>query len=324
MFLLLNFGVSDQSRNYTAYEHALNIFRTTENRPILFINGDNHLFPVIYAHLVERMREDAFVYDRLNLVFKMIPALGVGNLSPGDWQRVRAEKEMAMIEHARPRDVFYVVFDPGSILMPASYSVTTYCLLHRVMKKEDSKRPYRVSNLWRYYATESFYEKFTQDFMNRQIHAHFRLRYGQFLFASGNPNAGLQSIQEASKIGFDDSGVHLAAASILINEDLRDKAREELDKASSLFCGGSALLDNNWGCYYFRLKDYDTAIGFFRKSADASPMTAMYHRNLALALKEAGRDIEAAQALDAFSQTHPYPGELQDLITEQPQERGIE
>ncbi len=53
MFLVLNFGVSDQSRNYTAYEHALNIFRTTERSPVLFINGDNHLFPVIYTRLVE-------------------------------------------------------------------------------------------------------------------------------------------------------------------------------------------------------------------------------------------------------------------------------
>ena len=192
------------------------------------------------------------------------------------------------------------------------------------MKKEEAERPYRVSNLWRYYAAESFYEPFTRDFMNRQIHAHFRLRYGQFLFASGNRNAGLQSIQEASKIGFDDSGVHLVAASIFMNEDLWEPARMELARASSLFRGGSPLLDNNWGCYYFRQKDYDGAIRFFRKAAEASPTTAMYHRNLALALKKAGRDIEAAQAIEAFSLIHPYPGDLQDLTPEGPQEGAIE
>jgi len=308
MFLVLNYGVSDQSRNYTAYEHALNVFRTTTLGDTLFVDGDNHFFPLVYGRLVERMREGTALYDRLNLVFKMIPGLRVADTSPGDWERLRAENETSIIENAHPRDVFFVVFDPGSILTPPSYKVTTYCLLHRVMKKEDAKKPYRVSNLWRYYAAESFYEPFTRDFMNRQIHAHFRLRYGQFLFASGNRNAGLQSIQEASKIGFDDSGVHLVAASILMNEDLWDMAREELSRASSLFRGGSALLDNNWGCYYFRLKDYDEAIRFFRKAMEQSPTTAMYHRNLALALKEAGREI----------------GDLQGLVPEVPQEEAME
>ena len=72
-----------------------------------------------------------------------------------------------------------------------------------------------------------------------------------------------------------------------MNEDLLDKAREELDSASSLFPKGSALLDNNWGCYFFRRKEYDVAIRFFRRAAEASPETAMYQRNLALALKQA-------------------------------------
>jgi len=320
MFLILNFGVSDQSRNYTAYEHALNIFRTTATGDTLLVNGDNHFFPLVYARVVEQMREGTAVYDRLNLIFKMIPGLRESDASPGEWPGLRAEKEKAIIENAHPRDVFFVLFDPGSILMPPSYKVTAYCLLHRVMKKEEAEKPYRVSNLWRYYATENFYEPFTRDFMNRQIHAHFRLRYGQFLFASGDGNAGLQSVLEASKIGFDDSGVHLAAASVLMNENLLDQAREEMDRASSLFPKGSALLDNNWGCYYFRLKDYDAAIRFFRKAAEASPSTAMYHRNLALAFRESGREMEAAQTLEAFSLPLLQTGELQELIIEPPQE----
>jgi tetratricopeptide (TPR) repeat protein len=323
MFLVLNFGVSDQSRNYTAYEHALNIFRTTGSGDTLLVDGDNHFFPLVYGRLVERMRADTAVYDRLNLLFKLIPALKISDLSPGDWLKARAGKETAIIEQAPPRDVFFVVFDPGSILMPASYRLTAYGLLHRVMKKEEAEKPYRVSNLYRYYATESFYDLFTRDFMNRQIHAHFRLQYARFLFASRNSAAGLQSVLEAEKIGFDDSGVHLMAASILMNEDLLDKAREELDRASSLFPKGSAVMDNNWGCYYFRLKDYEAAVRFFRKAAEASPSTALYHRNLALALKSAGRDEEAAKAFDVFSGTQPYPAGHQDLVTERPQEAGI-
>jgi hypothetical protein len=324
MFLVLNFGVSDQSRNYTAYEHALNIFRTTAPGDTLLVDGDNHFFPLVYGCLVERMREDTSVYDRLNLLFKLIPGLQISEISASEWLRLRAEKETRIIEHAHPRDVFFVVFNPGSVLTPPSYRLTPYGLLHRMMKEEDAEKPYRVSNLWRYFATESVYNLFTRDFMNRQINAHFRLRYGQFLFASGNSTAGLQSVVEAGKIGFDDAGVHLIAASILMNEDLLDKSREALDKASSMFPMGSAVLDNNWGCYFFRRKDYDEAVRFFRKAAQTSPSTAIYHRNLALALKNSGRDLEAEQAMDAFSKTHPYPGGLKDLLSEQPLEGGTD
>jgi len=324
MFLVLNFGVSDQSRNYTAYEHALNIFRTTAPGDTLLADGDNHFFPLVYTRLVERMREGTALYDRLNLVFKLIPALSMGDLSPGEWLRLRAEKETTIIEHAHQTNALFAVFDPSSILVPPSYKATAYCLLHRVMEKEKAEKPYRVANLWRYYATESFHESFTRDFMNRQIYAHFRLRQGEFLFASGDGKAGLQSVLEATRIGFDDSGAHLIAASILINEGLLDQAREELDRASSLFPRGSPVLDNNWGCYFFRRKDYEAAIRFFRKAVEASPSTAMYHRNLALALKSAGRNREAARAIEMLLETHPYPEGFQDLVREQPQEAGTE
>jgi tetratricopeptide (TPR) repeat protein len=269
------------------------------------------------------MREGTSVYDRLNLLFKLIPALNIGSISPAEWMKARAEKEAVLLEHAHPRDVFYAVFDAGSVLMPPSFTMTAYGLLHRAMEKEVAEMPYKVTNLWRYYATESIYEAFTRDFMNRQIHAHFRLRYGQFLFAGGNRKGGLQSVLEATITGSDDSGVQLVAASILMNEDLLNEAREALDRASSFFPRGSPILDNSWGCYFFRRKDYDRAVGFFNKAAEASPLTALYHRNLALALKSAGRDKEALTALDAFSEIHPYPQGLEDLLMEEPQEAGM-
>src|SRR5512136_118057 len=71
MFLVVNYRVSDQSENTTAYEHALNIFRTAEKDAILFMNGDNYVFPVTYGRLVERMREGVTLYDRHDILFKM-------------------------------------------------------------------------------------------------------------------------------------------------------------------------------------------------------------------------------------------------------------
>ena len=135
MFLVLNFGVSDQSRNYTAYEHALNIFRTTENRPVLFINGDNHLFPVIYAHLVERMREDAALYDRLNLIFKM-PQAGK-SIAPRTmaWEEERNALEKAMITANTGNPVYYAVFGPYAVDMPDAYRLIQKGILYQVVKE---------------------------------------------------------------------------------------------------------------------------------------------------------------------------------------------
>ena len=279
---------------------------------------------MVYGRLVERMRETTVIYDRLNLLFKLLPDLRATEISAREWVHARAEKERAIMDHALPPEVFYVLFNSGSILIPPHYKVTDYGLLKRVMKKDEAEKPYRVPNLWRYYATESFYDPYTRDFMNRQIQAHFRLGYGQFLFASGNVQAGLKAVLEAAEVGYDDAGVHLIAASILIKEERLEKAREELDRASLLLGEDSPALNNNRGCYFFTLKEYDSAARFFRKAAETSPATALYHRNLALALQKAGKDVEADQALDAFSRTHPYPKELQNAATEQFQEAGIE
>jgi len=69
--LVSNFGLCNQSRNYMAYEHLLNIFRTVNSRSTLFLDGDDNIFPVTYGRIVEEMREDVTVYDRLNLLFRM-------------------------------------------------------------------------------------------------------------------------------------------------------------------------------------------------------------------------------------------------------------
>jgi hypothetical protein len=75
IFRFMNYGLCDQSRNYTAYEHAVNIFRTTTNGNVLFLEGDNNFFPVVYGRIVERMREDLILFDRHDIIYKL-PYLG--------------------------------------------------------------------------------------------------------------------------------------------------------------------------------------------------------------------------------------------------------
>src|SRR4030042_1054435 len=70
IFLAANYKICDQSRNYIAYEHALNIFRTVNNGGTLIVGADNNLFPITYTRIVERMREDVTLYDTYNLIFR--------------------------------------------------------------------------------------------------------------------------------------------------------------------------------------------------------------------------------------------------------------
>ena len=223
MFLFLNFGY----RIRVGITPPMNM-PSTSSEPqkkdaILFIEGDNHFFPVTYGRLVERMREDVKVYDRLNLLFKM-PYLGhEKGLFNGTWESFRSllEKEIITGEDTVPS---CTGFHPFGLSLPEQAIPIPYGLLHRVMEKEGSGAVYRLPGLWRYYSSESFYRRFEKDFMTRQVNAHFFLRYGIYLFYTGDSKSGLRSIREASHLGYDDAGVQCAAAIFFSDRGLFDLA----------------------------------------------------------------------------------------------------
>ena len=129
--------LSDQSENYTAYEHALNIFRTAEKDAILFMNGDNYVFPVTYGRLVERMREEVSLYDRHNILFKMPGASRGIEARSVPWERKRNETEKQIIEGSPDKAVYYAVFGPYAVELPSSQEmipvgVSTGCFRGRV------------------------------------------------------------------------------------------------------------------------------------------------------------------------------------------------
>ena len=96
--LFLNYGLCNQKRNYTAYEHALNIFRTTGPGGILLLDGDNNFFPVVYGRIVEKMRYDVILFDRHHIIFRM-PYLGDQNGHfRGTWENYRRLLERNIIE----------------------------------------------------------------------------------------------------------------------------------------------------------------------------------------------------------------------------------
>lgn len=296
LVLFSNFPFCDQSRNYTAYEYAVNILRTLRDGDILFMDGDNHLFPIAYGRVVEGMGEDLLLYDRQNILFK-IPYLGdsLTKTLVGTWNDVRGILEGDIIRKTMPSGIYYAVFDPQSVKVPDPFTLIPYCLIHRVVPRKESRGSYKIRDEWRYYSTESFYEDFERDYMNRQVTAHFYLRLGQYLFMAGKPDLGFQATQKSSLIGYNDTGIHGAIAVSHTDRGLFREALRELEKMN-IHQKDQSLAQNAWGYYYFRTEDYRNAAQSFETATRFAPGNHIYFRNFAHALFMSGRTDEAVYA----------------------------
>ncbi|MBW2000086.1 MAG: DUF2723 domain-containing protein [Deltaproteobacteria bacterium] len=284
--LLLNFSASNQSSNYTAYEYAVNALRTTGPGSILFLEGDNNFFPVAYARIAERMRPDLILFDRHNILYKM-PYLGEGKGSfVGEWEEYRRILEKEIIKKLSPAGIYYLTFVPATLSLPQGYRLVPEGLLNGVAKKVDQGIPYRVRNMWKYYSSDSFYEKFERDFMTRQVQAYFHLRYGHYLFLAAQQDLGLQYLRNASRIGYDDSVVRTKVANILADYGYFEEARVELEKV--LAGKDEGTVSNSWGVYYYKKGDYGRAAEYFEKAVGLKPREHSYLKNLGLALYKAG------------------------------------
>jgi len=290
--LLSNFGRCDQSLNHTAYEHAVNIFRTVENGDILFMNGDNYVFPVTYGRIVERMRKDVTLYHRGNLIFRMpIMARRTHPLSYM-WESQRNEIEKGILRKSGSRNAFYAVFGPYAIEMPDKYRLIPYGILHRVVKDGIHVNPHTVNDLWRSYSLESFYENFERDFMNREMSAYFYFCRAKALILAGQHSLGLKNIQLASETGYDDTLIHSDMAVFLTDTGIFKEARKELEKAL-IYHEDLSGVHNNWGYYYHKIRDYEGAIASFRKAVELKPKRFGCYNNLGFALYEAGKKRES-------------------------------
>ena len=294
LFVVGSFRNCDQSRNYIAYEHAQNIFRTVGSGDVLFLEGDNHLFPVLYGRLVERAREDAILFDRQGILY---PAAYFGeapDLFYGKWEVLRVLLETEIIRRNDPGTVHYAIFNPESLSIPDRFKLSPHGVLHQVVK-EERNGVYKLSNVWRYYTSESFHNFHEKDFLNRQLIAHYHFRLGQYLVMSGYVNDGLKHVRDASRIGYDDYGVHFLVASFLADEKLFDEARVELDRAA-LNAKELSVVENNWGYYYYKKGEYEKAAEAFQEAADRRPDNFSYWKNLGHALYMSGKTLCAERA----------------------------
>jgi len=288
---ILNFGLCDQSRNYTAYEHAINIFRTVDNRSTLFLDGDNNVFPVTYVRIVERMREDASIYDRHNILFKWY--LGENELRfYGTWENFKSTVEKEIIEEKIDKSVYFAVFNPFSISVPDQYKLIPFGILIQVIGEKALFNKIKANKVWEYYSTESFNDDFERDYMNREVAAYFDFNKGKNYFMNSAPDVGLKFIRSASRIGFNDDMIHSDIAVLLTDYGYFEEARSELEKAL-IYNKDHSGVHNNWGYYYHKQMEYERAIKSFRKAIELNPNNQGYYNNLAFSLYEIGKKREA-------------------------------
>ncbi len=292
--LALNFDLCNQSGNYAGYENALNIFRTVDNRSTLFLDGDNNIFPVAYARIVERMREDVMLYDRPNIIFKMPYPDNYKDHFYGKWEEFRPIVEKSILESAQ-NGIYYAVFNPYAVSIPGQFVMYPCGILYKAIRAGVPFPEAACRSVWTRYVTESIYDNLHKDFMNRHVCAHFHFSLGKYLFMIGQPVPGLKEIKWASQIAYDDTMIHSDMAILLIDQGLLEEARSELEKALVYYEDLSGV-HNNWGYYFHELGDYDKAIAAFREAIELSPDNFGCYNNLGLVLHQAGKENEATLA----------------------------
>ncbi len=294
MPMAFNYDLCDQSQNYTAYEHATNIFRTVDNRATLFLDGDNNIFPVTYGRIVERMREDVTLYDRPSILFKMPRQAEFEDDSHRQSRQGTRAVEKGIIQN-KPDSVYYGVFNPAVIPLPDRFAVHPYGILYKVMPRTARLRDDIRSTIWAYYVTESINAKFSRDYMNREVSSSFQFALGKYFLTSGKPEDGIRSMQKASSLGYDDTTIHSEIAVFLTDQGFFEQARQELEKALVHYEDLSGVY-NNWGYYYHKLGDQDNAVIHYSRAIELRPENHPYYNNLGLALYDASRKDEAAVA----------------------------
>jgi tetratricopeptide (TPR) repeat protein len=299
-----NLNLCNQSQNYAAYEHVLNIFRTADNQSTVFLDGDNNIFPVTYGRIVEGMREDVKLYDRLNLLFRMPYPNDHKDCFGKQGGEFRRCIERWIVQNTQ-NGIYYAVFNPHAVSIPDQFVMYPCGILYKAVRGEIVFPEDICKRVWKRYVTETIYDNFYRDFMNRHLSAYFHFSLGKYLFMVDQPALGLKETEWASRIGYDDTMIHSDIALLLTDQGFLEEARPELEKALIYYDDLSGVY-TNWGYYYYELGDYDKAVISFRKAIELNPDSFDYYNNLGLALYQAGRNNEA---IIAFQQSLAINGD---------------
>ncbi|HJX35110.1 MAG TPA: tetratricopeptide repeat protein [Desulfatiglandales bacterium] len=296
IFLAANYKICDQSRNYIAYEHALNNFRTVNNGGTLIVGADNNLFPITYARIIERMREDVTLYDTYNLIFRKPYTADseepfILDEEGDDSMTVLSIK---VIDENISRGVYFSLLNPRIVNMPDGYGLIPYGILSLVVNDQIEIDQKNRAQIWNYYDFESLEDTFFRDYMNREITANYHLNKGRHLLMLGGIEPGLKRLRLASQIGYNSTATHSYLSLLLSDFGFFDEAKVELEK-SLIYSKNPAGIYTNWGYYYSKRGDLNNAVDSIKKALDIDPDNTLYYNYLGSILLEAGRKDEAIE-----------------------------
>ena len=312
ILLIFNYGLCDQSRNYTAYEHAVNIFRTAGYGSTIFLDGDNNMFPAAYGRIVEGMGDGIILRDRPNTIFRWsLPEGPLCSVVKRDDFNSIVHK--SIVSEGGKRGVYFAVFNPYAVTIPNAFQLSPYGILRKVVRDKCLGGAGGSENVWDYYSTESFHDDFKRDYMTREVCAFYFFRKGESLLLSGQVAEGLKQLTKASLIGYNDTSIHSDIAVFLTDMGFFDQARKELEKAL-IYHDDLSGIYNNWGYYYHKSGDYPKAIASFNKAIKLSPRSYTYHNNLGLVFHAAGKKKEAGLSFKRSLMINDDQPKLKELL----------
>ena len=310
--LIANFGFCNQSRNYVAYEHAVNIFRTGDYGSTVFLDGDNNIFPVVYGRIAEGMGEGVTLFDSPNIVFKWLKEKYQFDFE-GTNDGVESIVHEKIIKQGEKGCVYFAVFNPYAVSIPAGFQLSPYGTLRKLVSDEDLGRAGDMASIWKYYCTESFHDDFVRDYMAREVCSFYFFRGGESLLLAGEVAEGLKQLRTASKIGYNDTTIHSDIAVLLMDRGFFNEARKELEKAL-IYHDDLSGIYNNWGYYFNKTGDYQKAIVSFNKAIELNPRNYTYHNNLGLVFHGTGKKKEAGENFKHSLQINDDQPKLKELM----------
>jgi hypothetical protein len=292
--LTSNYDLCNQSYNYTAYEHVVNIFRTADYGSTIFLDGDNNIFPAVYGRIAEGMGESVILFDSPNIFFKWHKGKYRFDFE-GTRDGLKSMAHEKIVKQGEKGCVYFGVFNPYAVSIPTGFHLIPYGTLRKLVSDKDPGETDDVANIWEYYSTESFYDDFVRDYMAREVCSFYFFREGENLLFEGKVAEGLKQLKTASKIGYNDTTLHSDIAVLLMDRGFFNEARKELEKAL-IYHDDLSGIYNNWGYYYDKSGDYSKAIASFNKAIELGPRNYTYHNNLGLVFHGAGNKKEARES----------------------------
>ncbi|MCP4576050.1 MAG: tetratricopeptide repeat protein, partial [Deltaproteobacteria bacterium] len=289
--LVANYSLCDQSRNYTAYDHAVNIFRTADHGGAIFLDGDNNLFPVVYGRIAEGMGEGTALYDRHNIIFKWSPEQRRFNFE-GTGGDVKLMMHKKIAREAEKRGVYFAVFNPYAVPIPNGFHLVPYGILRKLVPDQGSAGTDNATNVWDHYYSKSFHDDFERDYMSREVCSFYFFRKGENLWRADRTAESLAQLRIASRIGYNDTAIHSEIGLFLTDRGFFHAARSAFEKAL-LYHDDLSGIHNNWGYYYHKTDDYKKAMASFSEAIALSPRNTTYHNNMGLISHKAGNKEEA-------------------------------